>query len=147
MSHTTTINSVTITDIAALRAAAEELTRRGMSVSLEENAKPRAFYKDQEGLGMAPYVLRLHEAEYDVGFYPKQGEDGYEARTDFYGGSVSQVLGVEPKKGDNPDQARLGKLYQAYAVEAAINEASRRGYNPQKVELDNGTVQLRIDVA
>jgi hypothetical protein len=134
-----------ITDVAALRAAVDELKRRGMKISLEQNTTPRAYFSNQQGMGEADYVVQLHDASYDVGLYKK--DKGYEARTDFWGGSVEKVLGVNPKEGENADQARLGKLYQMYAVCAAEQQAFRQGYNPRRVELSDGTIQLQMEVA
>ena len=62
MSHTTAIDSVIISDVAALQAAITELSREGISCELLENAKPRAYYSSQEGLGQARYVVKLIKA-------------------------------------------------------------------------------------
>jgi len=145
MSHTSTINTVVISDIGALRAAIRELSREGIKCDILENAVPRAYYANQEGLGEAPYVIKLHEAAYDIGLY--KNDVGYEARTDFYGGSVKRILGVAAEKDAAGGQHMLGRLYQRYAVCAAENHAVMNGYMSTRSKLADGTVQLELVAA
>lgn len=145
MSHTTTISAITITDANALRAAVDELKRRGMNIELETNSAPRAYYSNQDGMGVAPYVVRLRDSRYDVGLYEK--DKGYEARADFWAGDIEKVLGADAREGEDPGQAKLGKLYQMYAVCAAEQQAFRQGLNPRRVDLEDGTIQLQMEVA
>lgn len=139
MSHTTEIKDIVFSDIEALKAAVRDLGKAGVKCSLKENVKPRMYYKDQ--LPVAPYVLALENASYDVGFYKEDGKN-YVAKTDFYGGSVASQLGATPAKGESADQARLGKLYQYYAVNAAARQAARQGYSVRRVTKADGTIQL-----
>ena len=145
MSHTSTVNSIAINDITALNSAISELKSRGVNCELLENAKPRAYYSNQEGMGTAPYVVRLTDAKYDIGLYETSTKE-YEVRTDFFGGSVENVLGVSATDDEDRAQARLGKLYQAYGTHAAINQAVRQGYNVTRQDKENGEVQLIINV-
>lgn len=137
MSHTAKITAIKITDIVALRSAVEDMNKMGIRCQLVENQAPRAFYQQQEGLGVAPFVLKLDGAKYDVGFYPEtqNGVMAYEARTDFYQGSVEKVLGVS----DGTDQGKLGKLFNLYSANAVINTAIRKGYRYMRsVNKDTG---------
>ena len=143
MSHTSTIDSIVITDIAALRSALKQLQDQGVQCELVENTKPRAYYDNQQGLGEAPYVVRLPQADYDIGLYPRSG-GGYEARTDLYGGTVKKVLGAPAKDDEDVTQASMGKLFQAYAVQATISKAVQQGYRVQTTTKPDGTVQLRV---
>lgn len=145
MSHTTTVNSIKITDINALRSAVEELSRLGMRISLKQDATPRAYYSEQEGMGLADYVVQLDDSKYDIGLY-KSKDGHYEARTDFYSGSVESVLGVQAGEGEDVSQARMGKLYQMYAVHAAEQQAFRQGYTASRHEMADGTLQVRVAV-
>ena len=144
MSHTTAIDSVIISDVAALQAAITELSREGISCELLENAKPRAYYSSQEGLGQARYVVKLNKADYDVGLYDN-GQGGYEARTDFWGGSVERQLGAQATGSEDRQHARMGKLFQRYAVCAAENHAAMNGYSTSRTTKADGTMQLVLN--
>lgn len=146
MSHTTTIKSVVISDKNALRAAVEELKSHGVRCELLENVKPRAYYSNQANMGVAPLVIHLADAAYDVGLYDS-GDGTYEARTDFYGGSVKRVLGVDTKNKAEQEQAQLGKLYQYYGVCAAENQAAMQGFSTSRSTKADGTVQLVLTAA
>ena len=146
MSHTTTVSTIAITDIGALRAAVDELKRRGMRIDMIDNAVPRAYYDGQQGLGQADHVLRLADSKYDIGIYAN-GKGGYEARADFYNGEIERVLGATPQDGEDTYQAKMGKMYQMYAVVAAEQAAFRQGYSPRRVEQEDGTIQLVMEVA
>lgn len=146
MSHTTAIEGVVFSDIAALQAAVEELNSKGIKCSLEKDATPRAYYKDQSGMGKADYVLRLHDCPYDIGFYHKEGtKAGYEARTDLFAGHVARILGVPTRAGGNAMQAALGKLNQTYAIHAATRQAAKQGYSVRRVNKEDGSVRLVVE--
>lgn len=143
MSHTTTIDGIVITDVNALRGAVRHLQQAGVRVELKENVKPRAYTATQSGMNQpADFCLYLQDASYDVGLYRRSDGQGFEARTDFWNGSVEKVLG---NKGSS-NQARLGKLYQAYNEEVLVNMATSQGQNVSRHVLDDGRVQLRVSV-
>ena len=142
MSHTTKIESVVVTDVAALHAAIQELKREGVNCDLLENAKPRAYFQDQQGMGQAPYVIKLHNSKYDVGLYQTDNGAGFEPRCDFWAGEVERQLGGKARAGENADQARLGKFFQHYAVCAAERKAIAQGYATRRNKLEDGTIQL-----
>lgn len=146
MSHTTEISTIVFNDIDALRLAVRELQAAGVKCELKEKATPRAYYQNQQGMGPADYVLQLNDCPYDVGFYQDEKAKGLVARTDLFAGHVSRVLGATPQKGENPAQAALGKLYQAYAVNAATRQAAKQGYAVRRVTKADGTVQLIMNV-
>lgn len=147
MSHTSIINSVVFSDVAALRSAIKELASLGVKCELLENAIPRAYYIKQAGMGIAPLVVKLTDGPYDVGLYQRQGTSEYEARADFYAGYVEKVLGVSCPVGGNKDQAKMGKLYQMYAVHAATRKAIQEGHQVSRVNQADGSVQLEVSVA
>lgn len=148
MSHTTSISSIVIADTNALRLAIAELKAEGIKCDLLENAKPRAYYENQAGLGVAPLVIQLHDARYDVGLYMNEKIGGYEARTDLYGGSVAKVLGNQHLEGVPNEQTSLGKLYQRYAVCAAEQQALMQGFSPSReYNAQTGDITLTLMVA
>ena len=146
MSHTTAIPSVVISDIAALQQAIHELSAEGVNCELLENAMPRAYYDKQDGMGQAPYVIKLNNAAYDVGLYDN-GQGGYEARTDFYGKTVERELGAVAAGVEDREQARMGKLFQRYAVCAAENHAALNGYSSTRDQKADGSIQLVLNAA
>lgn len=143
MSHTSEIKAVAIVDIDALRQTVAELNKAGVKCSLLQNATPRAYFAGQQGMGLAPYVLKLDDAPYDVGFYDN-GQGGYTARTDFWGGHVARVLGAKPLQGEDSNQAQLGKLFNSYAVNATVRQATKQGYRVMRNTQADGSVQLTL---
>lgn len=143
MSHTTAINSIEITDVDALRSAVAELKTNGVNCELLENAIPRAYYNNQ--LEQADLVLKLKNSKYDVGFYKKQDSSGYITKCDFYQGEIQRELGTtDVREGEDPVQARLGKLYQTYAIHATTRAATQAGHMVQRQNRQDGTVQLVV---
>lgn len=143
MSHTTSIKAVKIQSITALQAAIAELAASGIKISLTANATPRAYFENQAGMGKADFVVNIPGAAYDVGLY--KTEDGsYEARSDFFGGSVSRVLGATATKPEYREQAQLGKLYQMYGVHAATEAARKKGHSVRRITAADGTIKLEL---
>jgi hypothetical protein len=147
MSHTSTIKAIKIVSIQALRSAVEELASGGIRCRLEDGGTPRAFYPNQPGLGAADYVLKLDDCPYDVGFYKSDDGKSYEARTDFWMGHVEKILGTPASKPEHEEQAKMGKLFQKYAVNAATEEARRKGLQVRRQTADDGTVKLVLSGA
>ncbi len=143
MSHTSTISSIVISDICALKSAVKELKTMGINCELLENAIPRAYSMDQTGMGKAPFVIKLHDAQYDVGLYQNKDSTGMEARTDFYMDSVENQLGVKDSS-VSKNQSRMGKLYQMYSIHAATRKAIQQGYRVIRHNKNDGTIQLQI---
>lgn len=140
MSHNTTIDEIVFTDIDALKMAVTDLNKLGIKSSLIENAVPRAYSHGQ--LKQAPYVLKLENGQYDVGFYYDKAKKGYVAMADFYAGYVADQLGAKTGKGESAAQGQMGKLFNAYAVNAATRQAIRQGYSVRRVNKQDGGVQL-----
>jgi Protein of unknown function (DUF1257) len=143
VSHTSSIKSVKITSISALTAAIDELSKTGVRCTLKTGGTPRAFYSNQAGLGNADYVLELAGAKYDVGFY-KQEDGSYEARTDFWGGTVQACLGAAPSKPETAEQAKMGKLFQLYAGHAATETARKKGLSVRRINGTDGKIKLEL---
>ncbi len=147
MSHTTTIDSVVFSDIDALKAAVAELQKSGVKCSLLVNAVPRAYYANQQGMGEAPFVLKLDDSRFDVGFYYDKDKKGYTPRTDLFGNHVANVLGAKKTQDhETPMQCALGKLNQMYGVHAATRQAVKQGYSVRRSTKPDGTVQLTMIV-
>lgn len=144
MSHTTAIESIVFSDIQALKAAVNELNSKGVRCSLDTNAVPRAFYANQQGMEMAPFVLRLTDCQYDVGFYPRAQGGGFEARTDLFANRVADVLGAPISGKETAMQGALGKLNQMYAVHAATRAAAAKGHNVRRVNGSDGSIKLVV---
>ena len=147
MSHTSTVASIVITDIKALKAAIKELNNAGVNCEFLENAVPRAYFTNQDGLGVAPYVIKLNDSRFDVGLYKNKKIGGYEARADFWANEVANQLGAPQKEGVQEEQAMLGKLYQTYGVVAAERQAAAQGYTSSRSVKKDGTVQLVLTAA
>lgn len=143
MSHTSVVKAIKIQSLDALRSAVAELAQSGLKLTLQENATPRAFYANQAGLGKADIVLRVEDAQYDVGFY-KNPEGYYEARADFFGGSIARVLGAAPSPGSTMDQAALGKLFQMYGIHVATATARKQGHMVRRIQKANGMIALEV---
>lgn len=140
MSHTVTVSDVEIINIAALKAAVNELKQKGVPCELLENVVPRAYYQNQQGMNTAAeFVLRSESIPYDVGFYKTQNAKGktvYEPRTDTFMGHVRRLYGNA--------QSDLGKVTQLYSVHAVTQQAVRQGYRVQRKEQQDGTITLEL---
>ena len=116
MSHTVTVETK-LKDSAALRAAC---VRLNLPEPQQETVK---FFDgtEHEGLAVRP-----------PGFvYPVVVQEDGTVRCDTYGGRWG-------------DESFLGRLKQAYAVEAAKLQAKARGHRIAETALPNGTVKLTV---
>lgn len=148
MSHTTTIGSVVVTDIKALKKTVTQLNKMGIKCELLTNATPRMYYRSQEvDLANLDYVLKLHGSKYDVGF--TKNEDGsYSPVTDLYNNQVANQIGAAcpmPDSEEGRAQHAVGKLMQKYAENAVVNAAKKKGQRVRSVKTDkNGNIQIRL---
>jgi hypothetical protein len=141
ISHTSSIKSIKITSITALRSAIAELNTEGIQCSLVEGGTPRAYFTNQAGMGKADFVIALPTCRFDVGLY--KGEDNtYEARTDWFGGSVEGLLGAPASTPEAREQAKLGKLLQRYGLCASQEVAKKKGLMTRRVVKENGSIAL-----
>lgn len=143
MSHTTAIKAVKITSLTALKAAITTLAQNGMKISLQEGGVPRAYYPDQPGMGHADFVIKLGGCPYDIGLY-KQDDGSYEPRTDFFRGHVESVLGAKASSPEYAEQAKLGRLFQAYAIESTCETARKKGLQARRILGEDGTIKLEL---
>lgn len=140
MSHTTTLKSVVIRDVAALAAAVAELQAAKINCELVRDTKPRMFYSTQHG--KCDYVLSLPTCRFDVGF-DKQADGTYVPVFDEWQNHIGAVIGVPGYSGQDKTQAQIGRLMQGYAKHAAINAAVSQGYMVESSTVDaEGNVQL-----
>lgn len=138
MSHTTKINSVPIRSISALKQAALSLKAMGINCELVSNTKPRMYYDDQSS--KLPYVLRLPDCRFDVGF-EQQADGTYTPVMDLWNGHIGGVLGTG---GDN-NQEQIGKLLREYSKEVACEDAIENGYAVESCILGaDGQYQIEI---
>jgi len=162
MSHTTSIKTVAIKSITAVRAAVEELNRKGIRCELRENSVPRMYYPNQLQMHkgrkneIADAVIHLPGSRYDVALL-KQEDGSYECVFDDWQKEVAKVLGqpfkgtTEHWSGNRPDTEQtlhsVGKFLQEYSVCAAVEAATMAGYSVLGHSTDaNGCVQLQISV-
>jgi len=137
------VKSIKIQSISALRTAVQELAATGVRCSLEQNVAPRAYSTNQVGMGLADFVIRLGDAEYDIGLY-KTDDGSYEARTDFFLGSVERCLGAPARSRETSEQAKMGKLFQMYGVAATTEAARKKGHMVRRITKQDGTIALEI---
>jgi hypothetical protein len=173
MSHTTTIKSTPVRDISALENCLAELRAQGCNVTLERDAVPRMYYPDQlqkhlkQSSEVCDYVVRVHDAFYDVGFI--KNEDGsYSPVFDDYNYAshmvpstrngtkpIRDVLGaawkgrVEHWSGNRAETEQtlhsVGKLLQGYCKHAVINQAANDGLVVESCVTDeNGEMHLTL---
>lgn len=143
MSHTTYVSTLLLSDKEAIEGAIRELKAQGIKCDLLESVVPRSYPGNQ--MKKADLCLKLEDSPYDVGLY-KNKDGNYAAATDFYRGHVESILGVKPGEGDNRDQARLGKLYSAYATSAIERQAASQGYSVTRSRGETGAIQLVLGV-
>lgn len=85
-----------------------------------------------------PYVLKLHDAVYDVGF-DRQKDGSYAPVFDEYAGHVGRQVGATcpmPNTSEGRAQHAIGQFSQLYAKHAAINAATTQGYMVESCETD-----------
>lgn len=151
MSHTTTIKSVPIKDIAALRAAVKDLQDAGVKCELRENVRPRMYSDAQSrATGVCDYVLHLDNSPYDVAFV-KQKDGSYAPAFDEWSGRVAGQIGAScplPNTAEGRAQHAIGKLMQGYGKHAAMNQARAEGYIVESATYDkNQNLVLTLGVS
>lgn len=144
MSHTTAIKGIKISNIEALQLAVAELAQQGKNIELVPNAQPRAFYNNQDGMGVADFVIKLGDSRYDIGLY-KQADGTYEPRTDFWGQDVQKILGGKATDKQYEEQAKLGLLFQSYAVNAVEQQCRFEGKSTRR-QVDEKSGQIQVIV-
>lgn len=147
MSHTVAVKEVAIKDAEALKQAIRDLRdNHGIRCELRENVRPRAYYTDQ--IEPCAYVLYLEDGVYDVGF--KKEENGeFTILMDDYAGRISNHLkaACPIDVGVNPVRHSLGRFYQEYAKNEAINIASAQGYMVESCEFnEHGEIELEVSI-
>jgi hypothetical protein len=150
ISHTTTLKGMKIKDARAMRDAVANLKRQGINCDLLENAKPRMYYSNQEGV--CDFVLRLHDGNYDVGF-KLQDNGEYHAVLDTWNGYVADQIGADratcpiPSTPEGRTQHAMGRFLQEYGLHTAINTATADGMIVEGYSKDaQGNYQLELAV-
>jgi len=141
MSHTSTVDTVAITSVSALRAAVQALQKSGIRAELVEKAAPRLYYKDQlrrkgHPSEICDYVFSLADCYYDIGLRRKPNGnleplfDTHPGSTPYHtGGSapLSKVVG-------NSDNA-IGQFVQEYSKAATIEAAESQGFSVSDIKM------------
>ncbi len=154
MSHTTKLKSVIIQDVSALVQAIADLKAEGVDCSLGRNVSPSMYYANQHP--PCDYVLHLPKAQaygrqYDVGF-EKQEDGTYAPIFDEYASAVAKEIGAGaacpmPTTPEGRAQHQIGRFFQHYAKNAAMNVAAQQGMSVESSYVDNdGVVQLVLAV-
>ncbi|CAB4162618.1 hypothetical protein UFOVP783_77 [uncultured Caudovirales phage] len=140
MSHTSTVDTVAITSVSALRAAVQALQKSGIRAELVEKAAPRLYYKDQLRRNGHPseicdYVVSLADCYYDIGLRKKPNGnleplfDAHSGPTPYHTGgrgTLQQVVG----NSDNP----IGQFVQEYSKAATIEAAEAQGFSVSDIK-------------
>jgi hypothetical protein len=134
-----------------MRDAVAHLKQQGINCELLENAKPRMYYSNQEGV--CDFVLRLSDGNYDVGFKFDQTTGEYVAVLDTWNGYVANQIGADratcpiPTTPEGRTQHAMGKFLQEYGLHAAINAATEDGMIVNGYTKDEkGNYQLELAV-
>lgn len=120
------------------------LQAKGVACELVENEKPRMYYADQHGV--CPYVLKLKDSRYDVGF-DLQGDGTYSPVFDGWDGEVGKQVGVSDAglKGTDRTMASIGRLLQEYSKAAVIEAAVMQGHTVDGViENPDGSLCVQL---
>lgn len=150
MSHTTTVKSVPIKDINAIRSAVEDLKKAGIKCELLQDAKPRLYYANQHG--KTDFVVKLHDSPYDLGL-EKQDNGSYAMIFDEWGGNMKKHIGTTVAACDLPQneaerqvvkkQEHVAKFVQAYTTNATKNQLTAEGYLVEElVDANTGEVSI-----
>lgn len=137
MSHTTSLKSVAIRDVHALRAAVAELQAAGVNCNLAQNVQPRMYYGNQHG--KCDFVLQLPNSRFDVGF-DKQADGSYIPVFDEFGNCVGKEIGATCPIGRTAEERaahQIGRLMQSYAKHTTINAAVSQGYCVESTMTDS----------
>jgi len=149
MSHTTEINTVTVRDISALHSAVDALRRTGIDISLVTNEVPRMYYSNQHKA--CPYVVKLGNSRYDIGFDNSENPQVYKPVMDLWGGDIAGEVGAScpmPNTDEGKAQHSIGLLMQKYTEIAVQNAARAQGHQVERVFTDNaGNVQVVLQCA
>jgi hypothetical protein len=124
MSHTTKIEGIAVKSETAINTAVEELKSQGINCALSENAKPRAYYRDQ--IAECDLVLGLQDGPYDVGFRYDQEKGEYSLEYDNWQNGISRILGNSVSGGGTANE--VGKFLQEYSKAAIIEQATAMGH-------------------
>lgn len=143
MSHVEDI-AIQIHDLAALRAAAEEL-----GLIWRENQTTYAWWGHHVGdyplptgftaadLGKCQHALHLPGCNYEIGVVKSPNHAGYTLLYDFYG------QGRKLKQTFGPG---LGRLTQHYGMALATKQAHAKGYAVTRHTLPSGAIKLKVHV-
>ena len=144
MSHVTTIDTVPIKDIDAVKKAVKELKKLGVSCELLKDSRPRMYFNSHEEL--CDYVIKLNESPYDIGLRRKEDEGKfkeYELIFDGYKNHICKLVGYTDKKQDEDKHLRhVGQFTKLYSKHATINQAKKQGYRVTTKQNKDGSLNL-----
>jgi hypothetical protein len=140
MSHITTIQTE-IRDLDALKEACAELgvqfiegqtTYQWYGAHMGDYPLPPDINREQ--LGRCAHIIQVPGVQYEVGVVQK-ANGHWTLAYDFWGPGQ----GLLKKFGEN-----CGKLVQLYGVHKAMREAKRHGYQVQRRQHQDGSIQITI---
>lgn len=124
MSHWSKIK-FQIKSITALEKAAKKF-----NCELVEGVNARGYGATRK----ADFTIKIPEASYDIAV-TKQLDNTFTLETDFWGGSVEQILG----KG-------LNGLKQEYSACNAEIESQKLGHSVHRELMENGNIKLHLSI-
>lgn len=128
MSHTTKVNSVKITSIAALERAVQTLNnQKGLNLTVRRNAPCKLWYENRQ----CAVVVDVPGVQMglNVGFEGNE-QTGLTPIFDAHGGWIAKHIGggkALAKTTEERQLANIGALMHAYAVEAVRDVAGASG--------------------
>ena len=142
MSHTTTINAVKVTSIAAMERAVQALNQRhGLNLKLTRNGQCTLWYEKKQ----CAFVVDVPgvQRNLNVGFEGTEAT-GYSPVFDAHGGWIAAKIGGGQKLAKTAEEHQLshiGALMHAYATEVVRDVAGVAGaaiteeFNPATGEM------------
>ena len=176
MSHTTTVKTVQIKSVSALKKMAINLKNKGLNVELVENAVPRMYYKDQiartlkkssapmqyhSNVEECDFVLVVKDSYYDIGFLKNvDGEyvplfDNFSFPSPYHMGDIHrkpliEITGVTAPKSTPKKEIinySIGKVLQEYSLCATVEACEEAGYTITKSIVDeHGSIHIEVEV-
>lgn len=147
ISHTTRLNNVSVRDIAALRAAVEQINAaKGLNLSVKENSTCRMYFAEDNV--PCDVVVHVPGCRFDLGFR-KTANNTYEAVFDAHGGELARFLGGGQHIAKTDEERKLsniGGLMQAYTQKVLETAAMNNGFSVY-AQHDEATGNLIMQIA
>jgi len=103
-----------------------------LGLTMKKNQQTFKWYGREDA--SCDHAISIPGAKYEIGVSQNRATKNYELQTDFWDKGVAAKIGVNG-----------GLLKQAYTVEKAKWEATKKGYSCREIQTAKG-IQLRITV-